>query len=118
KMTLEETKSIGRQIAQGMAAAHAAKIVHGDLKPANIMVTSEGGAKIMDFGLAHREPRFSPTAETGSWETDAAGGLSGTPDYMSPEQARSQVASSQSDVFAVGLILYEMLTGKKAISGG
>jgi eukaryotic-like serine/threonine-protein kinase len=118
KLPLEEAKSIGRQIALGMANAHAHKIVHGDLKPGNIMVTHEGAAKIMDFGLAHREPFHSPTDDTGSWETADPSGLSGTPDYMSPEQARSEPASSQSDVFALGLILYEMLTGQKAIRSG
>ncbi len=118
KLSVDETKSLTRQIAQGMAAAHANQIVHGDLKPANIMVTREGTAKIMDFGLAHREPDSSPTSETGTWETADPTGLSGTPDYMSPEQARSEPASSQSDVFALGLIVYEMLTGERAIRGG
>jgi alkyl hydroperoxide reductase subunit AhpC len=118
KLPLEDVKSIARQIALGMANAHAHKIVHGDLKPGNIMVTSDGVAKIMDFGLAHREAFTSPTAETGSWETADPSGLSGTPDYMSPEQARSEPASSQSDVFALGLVIYEMLSGQKAIRAG
>jgi len=118
KLTLEEAKGITRQIALGMADAHAHQIVHGDLKPANIMVTRDGLVKIMDFGLAHRDPLSSPTAETGTWETADQGGISGTPDYMSPEQARSEPASSQSDVFALGLIIYEMLSGQKAIRSG
>lgn len=118
KLPLEDAKSIARQIALGMSNAHAHKIVHGDLKPGNIMVTSEGVVKIMDFGLAHREAFTSPTAETGSWETANPSGLSGTPDYMSPEQARSEPASSQSDVFALGLMIYEMLAGQKAIRSG
>jgi serine/threonine protein kinase len=118
KLSLEDSKQIARQIALGMSHAHTHKIAHGDLKPANIMVTSDGVAKIMDFGLAHREPPTSPTAETGSWETAAPTGLSGTPDYMSPEQARSEPAGPSSDVFALGLMIYEMLTGEKAIRGG
>ncbi|MBI3837520.1 MAG: redoxin domain-containing protein [Planctomycetia bacterium] len=118
KLPLEDAKAIARQIALGMAGAHANLIVHGDLKPGNIMITPEGMAKIMDFGLAHREPRISPTDETGTWETADPNGLSGTPDYMSPEQARSEPATWQSDVFALGLIIYEMLTGQKAIRGG
>ena len=117
KLPLEEAKSMARQIALDMAAAHAHQIVHGDLKPANIMVTPDHVAKVMDFGLAHREPRISPTAETGTWETADPTGLSGTPDYMSPEQARSEAASSQSDVFALALIIYEMLSGERAIRG-
>ena len=118
RLQLEEVKSIARQIALGMSNAHTHKIVHGDLKPANIMLTGDGVVKIMDFGLAHRETRAGSTAETGSWETASSTGLSGTPDYMSPEQARSQPATSQSDVFALGLMIYELLTGEKAIRGG
>ncbi len=118
KLPLEDAKNITRQIALGMANAHAHKIVHGDLKPGNIMVTPEAVVKIMDFGLAHREAFTSPTAETGSWETADPGGISGTPDYMSPEQVRSEPVSWQSDVFALGLVIYEMLTGQKAIRGG
>jgi eukaryotic-like serine/threonine-protein kinase len=118
KLPLEEAKAIARQVALGMASAHANLIVHGDLKPGNIMITPEGAAKIMDFGLAHREPHPAPTDETATWETADPAGLSGTPDYMSPEQARGEPAAWQSDVFALGLILYEMLTGQKAIRGG
>ncbi len=117
KLPLDRVISFTRQIALGMASAHAHQIVHGDLKPANIMVTPEGRVKIMDFGLARRDTTNSPTAETGSWSTAERGGLSGTPDYMSPEQARGQSATSQSDVFALGLAIYEMLTGEKAIRG-
>jgi alkyl hydroperoxide reductase subunit AhpC len=117
-LPLDEARHLVRQIALGMADAHARQIVHGDLKPANIMVTPQRVAKIMDFGLAHREIPAAPTAETGSWQTADQSGLSGTPEYMSPEQARGEPPGSPSDVFALGLILYEMLTGKKAIRGG
>ncbi len=117
KLPLDETLSASRQIAQGMASAHAHQIVHGDLKPANIMVTPEGLVKIMDFGLAHRDVAGASTAETGSWSTVSSSGLSGTPDYMSPEQAHGEPATAQSDVFALGLAIYEMTTGQKAIHG-
>ncbi len=113
----DEVKGLGRQVALGMAAAHAGHVVHGDLKPGNIMVSTEGLAKVMDFGLAHRKHRGSPMQETGSWATVDPSGLSGTPAYMSPEQARSEPASPMSDVFSLGLMLYEMLTGQKAIRG-
>jgi serine/threonine protein kinase len=118
KLPLEDAKNIARQIALGMAAAHAAHIVHGDLKPGNIMITDDDVIKIMDFGLAHKEPRASSTDETTSWETADPGGLSGTPEYMSPEQARSEAAVTASDVFSLGLILYEMVSGQKAVRGG
>jgi alkyl hydroperoxide reductase subunit AhpC len=118
KLSLDDAKSIARQIALGMAAAHAHQIVHGDLKPGNIMVTHEQAAKIMDFGLAHRERDTKPTDETSTWETNDPGGLSGTPDYMSPEQAHGEPATSHSDVFALGLIIYEMISGQKAVRSG
>lgn len=117
KLPQDEVQRIGRQVAQGMSAAHEARVVHGDLKPANIMVTTEGVAKVMDFGLAQRRPQASSTQETGDWETIDPSGLSGTPAYMSPEQARSEPASPSSDVFSLGLMLYELLTGQKAIRG-
>jgi serine/threonine-protein kinase len=112
-----DAKSIGRQIALGMAAAHAQGIVHGDLKPANIMVGPDGFAKVMDFGLAHRQRGPRSTDETATWGSAGPVGLSGTPAYMSPEQARSEPASMASDVFSLGLLLYEMATGQRAIRG-
>jgi eukaryotic-like serine/threonine-protein kinase len=117
RLSVDETRNITRQVSQGMSAAHARQIVHGDLKPANIMVGGDGAAKIMDFGLAQRRPLAAHAQEPGSLETVDPAGLSGTPAYMSPEQARSEPASLQSDVFSLGLMLYEMLTGEKAIRG-
>jgi alkyl hydroperoxide reductase subunit AhpC len=116
-MAMDEARLLGRQMALGMAAAHAAGVVHGDLKPANIMVASGDVAKIMDFGLAHRREVVSSVAETGSWQTVDPMGISGTPAYMSPEQARAEAATTRSDVFSLGLILVEMLTGQRAIRG-
>lgn len=117
KLPLDDVKRIGRQVAGGMSAAHAGHVVHGDLKPANIMVGSDGLAKVMDFGLAHRRSVASAAHPTGLQETVDPSALSGTPAYMSPEQARSEPASPQSDVFSLGLMLYEMLSGEKAIRG-
>lgn len=113
----ERAASLARQIATGMAAAHARGVIHSDLKPANIQVAPDGAAKVMDFGLARREaPRRKPD-ETADFNPDADGGISGTPAYMSPEQARGERVTSASDVFSLGLILFEMLTGKRAIPG-
>ncbi len=117
KLPVSDVRRIGRQIALGMTAAHAGSVVHGDLKPANVMIGDGGAAKIMDFGLAHRAATAAPSEATGSWETVDPGGLSGTPAYMSPEQARSEPATPPSDVFSLGLMLYEMLSGERAIRG-
>jgi alkyl hydroperoxide reductase subunit AhpC len=116
-LPVHQVATIGRQVALGMAAAHLQGIVHGDLKPANVMVTRAGVAKILDFGLARRQPRSSADAEPGDRNGEGPRGLSGTPNYMAPEQVRGQPASPASDVFSLGLILYEMLTGNHAIPG-
>jgi serine/threonine-protein kinase len=108
--------ALGRQIAGGMAAAHAAGIVHGDLKPANLMITPSGTIKIMDFGLARRFSN-SDRDKTVEWTASTNTNLSGTPGYMAPEQIEGLPVSAASDVFAFGLIAYEMLTGKPAVSG-
>ena len=112
--------SITRQIASGMAAAHAAGIVHGDLKPENVMVTAEGVVKVLDFGLARRLRRGrmvrpDETAELGLAE--AGDGLFGTPRYLSPEQVRGEPATHSSDVFSLGILFYELSTGTPAFPG-
>jgi serine/threonine protein kinase len=109
--------ALGRQVAQGMAEAHARGIVHGDLKPANVMITTNEVAKILDFGLARRDPLSASVQRTLEWDPQAPEGLSGTPAYMAPEQAAGRPLTPASDVFSLGLILYEMLTGRQAIRG-
>jgi serine/threonine protein kinase/peroxiredoxin len=109
-----EAAALARQVAEGMAAAHTHGVVHGDLKPANVLVTPGGTAKIMDFGLARRHRTAIHEADTVLWDPVASGGLSGTPAYMAPEQAAGGSPTPPSDVFSLGLILYEMLTGRYA----
>ncbi len=92
---------IARQLCAGLAAAHERGVLHRDLKPANIMLDGHGRARITDFGLAVRSD-------------EAAGEIAGTPAYMSPEQLTGQPATAQSDIYSLGLVLYEIYTGKKA----
>ncbi|HEX3878785.1 MAG TPA: serine/threonine-protein kinase, partial [Bryobacteraceae bacterium] len=106
---------IASQIADGISAAHAARITHRDLKPANIMIASDGRAKILDFGLARQSsaPAASPDA-TATIHQTSVGMIVGTVNYMSPEQARGREVDYRSDQFSFGLILYEMASGKRA----
>ena len=116
-MRLREVLEHGVELARGLAAAHDAGIVHRDLKPENIWVTKDGHIKILDFGLAKLDPSkaASTDAETVSMEPQChPGQVLGTVGYMSPEQVRGQPADARSDIFAVGVVLYEMLTGKAA----
>ncbi|HEV2665221.1 MAG TPA: protein kinase [Blastocatellia bacterium] len=109
-----------RQIAEGLAAAHAKGVVHRDLKPENLFVTNDGRVKILDFGLAKLRPQpfggIDKDAPTQKRITDP-GVIMGTIGYMSPEQVRGQETDHRSDIFAFGVILYEMLTGQRAFGG-
>jgi serine/threonine protein kinase len=116
-LTRQSAALFGRQTAAAMAAAHAEGVVHGDLKPANLMVTANDTIKVMDFGLARRLRGPERQAETISLSVASPSKLSGTLAYMAPEQTRGQPATPASDIFALGLVLYEMLTGRPALSG-
>ncbi len=114
---IEDAANMGSQIAAGMGAAHDAGVVHGDLKPGNIMLTDEGRIKILDFGLAGRRPVVDSGGTTTLAENGKPEMIAGTPRYLSPEQAEGQPATAASDIFSFGLILYELLTGRRAFGG-
>jgi alkyl hydroperoxide reductase subunit AhpC len=120
RLAMDAAVSIAHQIAAGMAAAHGLGIVHGDLKPENVMVTADGIVKILDFGLARRLRRGLPvpTDETADLSLAEAGdGFFGTPRYVSPEQVRGEPAGQASDIFSLGVMFYELATGKEAFTG-
>ena len=105
-----------QQVARGLAAAHERGIVHRDLKPANLFLTKDGQIKILDFGVAKlTEP--GPTAGDPSLTSTADGLVLGTEGYMSPEQVRGRGVDARSDIFALGAVVYEMLSGRRAFYG-
>ena len=103
----DKALELSRELCAGLAAAHDKKVLHRDLKPANVMIDGRGRARITDFGLA-------VVSEEGASEGEVAG----TPAYMAPEQLAGKGASVRSDVYSLGLVLYELFTGKKAFEAG
>src|SRR5579862_490963 len=120
-LPLDEALRIARQIADALEAAHDAGITHRDLKPANIRIKPDGTVKVLDFGLAKvtlgtsASGEHSPTfATTGITEI---GMILGTAAYMAPEQARGKVIDKRADIFAFGVVLFELTTGKRLFDG-
>ena len=103
RLAIPTAISIGKQVCEGLAEAHRLGVIHRDLKPSNIMIDKEGNAQIMDFGIART---IKGKGITGS------GVMIGTPEYMSPEQVEAKEVDQRSDIYSLGIIMYEMLTGR------
>jgi tetratricopeptide (TPR) repeat protein len=112
-LPIARTIGIARQVSEALAVAHAAQIIHRDIKPDNVMVRPDGYAKLLDFGLAKAQPEavtVGPSSPTGP--LTEAGLILGTVGYMAPEQARGEMVAQEADVFALGVMLYELVTGR------
>ena len=116
-MELEDILDVGIQVADALAACHAKGIIHRDIKPANIFLTNSGQVKILDFGVA----KLSPGLRAGDTSLDdpltVAGDIFGTAVYMSPEQARGEELDARTDIFSLGVVLYQMATGQRPFTG-
>jgi serine/threonine protein kinase/tetratricopeptide (TPR) repeat protein len=117
-LSCRQALEIGIAIAEGLEAAHTKGVVHRDIKPENLFLTRDGRVKILDFGLARIEPPADPGADTGTYIPAATdpGTMLGTVGYMSPEQVRGQPVDARTDLFSLGCVLYEMVTGRRTFA--
>src|SRR5262249_55045174 len=111
-LSMPMLERIAGQIAKALGVAHAAGIIHRDIKPENIMVRADGYVKVLDFGLARLAPDSAAYSPSASPNATNPGMIMGTLSYLSPEQARGEVVTSATDVFAFGIVLYELATGR------
>ena len=115
RLPIRKAVAIADAISRGLGAAHAQGVVHRDVKPENVLLTLDGRVKVLDFGIASlHEPEPAAIDVTEAQTVTSAGTLLGTIGYMAPEQVRGEAADARSDVFALGCVLYEMLTGRRA----
>ncbi|HEY2380952.1 MAG TPA: protein kinase [Terriglobia bacterium] len=111
-LPLKEAVTIAIEITEALAEAHEKQIIHCDLKPTNIMITLSGHAKLMDFGLARMLKQSPPSGDDSTHQDEVSKpGIAGTPAYMAPEQIRGEKLDARSDIFSLGIVLYEMLAG-------
>src|SRR5262245_8397080 len=115
---VHEALDIGIQVASALAAAHAKGVIHRDIKPENIMVRNDGYVKVLDFGLAKLTEKARIGSEPTTWANTEPGTVFGTVQYMSPEQVRGDILDGRSDVWSLGVVLYEMLSGRRPYAGG
>lgn len=109
---------LARQISAGLAAAHELGVVHRDIKPENVILDAAGNAKLMDFGIARPLPRGGPPGATAESAYTRAGEIVGTPHYIAPERLRSEPADAPSDVYSLGVLLFEVFAGRPPFPGG